>query len=440
MTEITSFPLSELTRRIGSGDLSADEVVEAHASRARSINGALDAFTELTGEPVAVAGPLGGIPIGVKDAFVDDGRIPTMGSLVRPTWLSGTAGIVARVRAAGATVLGYTNLHEWAIGTTSTVTATGPIRNPWDLELIAGGSSGGSAAAVAAGCVPVAIGTDAGGSIRVPAACCGVVGFKPSFGVLPLEGEPAASSPLNTVGLIARNVDDIATLFSLLGGRVSFRGSLERVTLGIPHGFFYEEVEERVASVVEEGARLVGRSFGSASAVTMAGVEKAGEVVSRSFLPVVASTIQSHLGSLPEGFEPATAKALRLGLGFGRREAPDTAPVTSAWERAFETCDVVAVPTLPGLPPPIADPKVRLPGGPASADRSQIALNAPMNVAGLPAVSLPCGLCEGLAVGMTLVARRGDDDLVLAAAAELERLTDRAFADRVSEISVGTGD
>lgn len=428
----TSTPLSELRRSIASGQVSPAEVVAAHRDRAHSQASRWDAFTELTTEGPASHGPLRGVPVAVKDAFVDGGRIPTMGSRVHPTWLSGTAEVIRRLRAEGATILGYTNLHEWAIGTTSVITATGPIRNPWDLRRIAGGSSGGSAVAVAAGLAPVAIGTDAGGSTRIPAACCGIVGFKPTFAAIPLDGEPAAGSPLNSVGVFARNVADVSKLFSLLSGKDVVAGSVGFLGLGIPHGFFYDEVEPEVASVVDRAATLLGSSFARVRGVSMPGVESAGAIVSRRFLPFVAGCVADRLAADPRSFEPPTRRALELGLALENEPDADPRPVLAAWDAAFDACDVVAVPTLPGCPPLIDEPKVDLPGGSRSADLAQIALNAPMNVAGLPALSLPCGEVKGLATGITLVGRKGADALVLAAGDEMERLLDGAFRDRVA--------
>ena len=436
---MTPVALSELLRLLDAGDVSPEEVLRAHRERAAAKGPRLNAFTELTDEAARRDGPLRGIPVAIKDAFVDRGRIPTMGSRVRPTWLSGTAEVIGLVRAAGGTILGYANLHEWAIGTTSAVTATGPVRNPWDTRLIAGGSSGGSAAAVAAGLVPVAIGTDAAGSTRIPAACCGIVGFKPTFGAISLEGEPAADSSLNSVGVMARNVADAALLFSVLSGTDVSPVETGSLVLGIPEGFFFDEVESRVADVVAGAAGSLGGSFANTVSVRMPDVEGAAAVVSRSFLRFVAANLKDPLSSDPESFEPSTRRALELGLALENEPEADPHAVLRAWDDAFGLCDVVAVPTLPGLPAPIDDPKIDLPGGRRSADLAQIALNAPMNVAGLPALSVPCGEVDGLATGMTLVGRKGADEAVLAAGAALENRLDGALRDRVAP-SGGTDD
>jgi Asp-tRNA(Asn)/Glu-tRNA(Gln) amidotransferase A subunit family amidase len=429
MTEITSLSLAELCRRVSSGELAADEVVRAHAERAAAHGPALNAFTELTGEGARDSGPLKGIPVGVKDAFVDGDRVPTMGSRVQPTWMSGTADVLRRLRAMGATVLGYTNLHEWAIATTSTVTASGPVKNPWDVHRMAGGSSGGSAAAVAAGLVPVAIGTDAGGSIRVPAACCGVVGFKATFGELPLDGESAAASSVNSMGLLARSVTDVELLFALLTGRTI--SEVEPVRLGVASSFFFDDVQDGVRAAVDAAVSSL-RGTMDVVAVPMDGVEVAGDVVAREHLSLVAELLEDDIQNRSGEFDPSTLRSLRFGLERRTQPPADAKLVHAAWARAFDACDVVVTPTLPALPPPLDQAKVDVPSGSKPMDRLQIALNAPMNVAGIPALSLPCGELEGLPVGVTLSAQRGAEDVLFSVGRALEERLGGAYSGRVA--------
>lgn len=431
MTSITSLSLSELCRRIRSGDLSASEVVRAHHERAVTTGPGLNAFTELTGDGAGDSGPLRGIPIGVKDAFVDGGRVPTMGSRVSAAWLTGTAEVLERLRAAGATVLGYTNLHEWGIGTTSTVSATGPVRNPWDPERIAGGSSGGSAAAVAAGMVPASIGTDAAGSVRIPAACCGVVGLKPTFGTISLHGEAAAESELNTTGVIARTVEDVKLLFGLLAARAVADVGIAGLRLGVPSNFFFDDVQDEIRVTVERAVASLSGEI-EIVAIPMEGVERAREVVSRTYPAFVAGLLEDELNDQPGDFQPATLKALRLGLERRAEPPVDGAPVRAAWTRAFAACDIVATPTLPAVTPRIDQGKIDLPSGPRSADLMQIAHNAPMNVAGVPALALPCGEVDGMPVSVTLSARHGAEDVLLSVGGALEERLAGAYSGRVA--------
>lgn len=390
----------------------------------------LNAFTEITTEPSRPTGPLAGVPVAVKDVFVDRDRAPTMGSLVHPRGMSGTAAVLRLLRDAGATVLGYTNLHEWGLGTTSVITATGPIRNPWDTDRIAGGSSGGSAAAVAAGIVPVAIGTDAGGSVRIPAACCGIVGFKPSFGVISLEGDVAATSPVNHAGVLARNVADAGYVFEILAGRGLKRGSTDDLVVGVPDNFFYD-VQDEVAQAVGEAVSLLGRAVKQVRSISIPNLEDSADAVSRALLPQTAALLATDLEERPGDFAPRTLKALQRGASTESNEI-DLRSFRGAWDVAFESCDVVAVPTLPAVPPAITEHKIELPSGPAVTDLAQLALNAPMNTGGVPALTVPCGEIDGLPVSLTLVANRGADAVVLEAGRVLERCLDGAYRDRVA--------
>lgn len=430
MTDIASFSLARLRRSIAESRIDPTDVVVEQRALASSVGAALNAFTELIDDPVRRDGPLAGVPIAVKDVFVDAGRPPTMGSLVHARAMTGTAEVLERLRAAGATIVGYTNLHEWAIGTTSVVTATGPIRNPWDRERIAGGSSGGSAAAVAAGIVPAAIGTDAGGSTRIPAACCGIVGLKPSFGAISLRGEAGASSPVNAAGILTRSVDDARFLFELLAERTT--AEIEaRLRLGVPRDPLFENVRVEVRTVMEGIVTTLGKVM-QIVPVTMPGVERAGALVSRSYLADMAEVVGTDLEQRPRDFHPSTLKALRRGLSSRHDPEFDPGPVRAAWAAAFERCDVVLTPTLPAVAPRIKERKLELPSGAQSTDRSQIALNAPMNVAGLPSMSVPCAEVNGLPVSVTLTAPAGAEDVVLGAGQALEARLDRAFADRVT--------
>jgi aspartyl-tRNA(Asn)/glutamyl-tRNA(Gln) amidotransferase subunit A len=238
--------LLDLCAAISSGDADAVEAVESSLDRidaAGSLNAIVEARPQARDEARGARGPLAGVPVAIKDMFVDGGRAPTVGSRIGGHWLSGTAEVIDRLRRAGAVVVAYSNLHEWGVGTTSAITATGPIRNPWDSERVAGGSSGGSAAALAAGLVPAAIGTDAGGSIRIPASCCGVVGLKPTWGVVPMagwvEGEDA---PIDHIGPMARSVADVRALFEVLVDRRVERVDPKQITVGVARRHFFDDL------------------------------------------------------------------------------------------------------------------------------------------------------------------------------------------------------
>ena len=407
--------------------------VAAHRHKAEELGPALRAFVELTDDPVHDEGPLAGIPIAVKDVFVDQDRSPTMGSRVHAPPMTGTAALLSRLRSLGASVIGYTNLHEWAIGTTSDLSALGPIRNPWDLDRVAGGSSGGSAVAVAAGLVPVAIGTDAGGSVRIPAASCGVVGLKPTFGALPLDGEVGQPNPVDHAGVFARSVGDVASFFSLLAGVTVPEVDLKSLRLGIPSSFFFENARAEVREVAEDVAGRLAHLMERHRMVDVTGLQSSAATVAVAQLGGMAAVLGDTLDERPSDFGALTLKALLRGRAIS---GPiDLDPYREVWQKVFEECDVVIVPTLPALPHHIGRPKVDLPSGSVVADLAQFALNAPMNTGGVPALAVPCGELDGMPVSVTLVAAPGNEAILFAAGAAVEEMSEGAYRNRVAPVN-----
>lgn len=385
---------------------------------------ALNALVAAAPPAGAGRGPLAGVVAVAKDCFYDRGRTPTMGSRLAPPPREGTAVALERLRAAGAVVAAYANLHEWAAGMTSAVSALGPIANPYDPARVAGGSSGGSAAAVAAGAADLALGTDAGGSIRCPAACCGVVGFKPTFGAVPAAGAVGEDSELACIGPLARDVAGASAAFEVLSGTAPAAPDPAGLTAGVARGFFGADLAPEVAAAFERAARLLAGLCRSAVDVEIEGAELAGPAVSVLHLSHTAAVAGRALDERAEELHPKTAAVLARGRSYGpddlalaRRTA---ATVSAGFARALARADVLLTPTLPAPAAPIATRLVELPSGPASAERAYLAFNAPMNLAGLPALSLPAGRARGLPVGVTVTGRAGEDGLVLAVAAVLE--------------------
>lgn len=314
MDEPLSLGIGALRRALKQGELKPSEVAEAALARIAEL-AHLNAFVEpreSAPAEAAAAGPLAGVPLAVKDMFADRDRVPTCGSRAHGTWVSGTATVVARLRAAGAVVVGYTNLHEWGVGMTSAATATGPILNPWDQALVPGGSSGGSAAALAAGIVPAAIGTDAGGSIRCPSACCGTAGIKPSRGRIPTEGFVGHGGPIDGVGPMARSVEDVATLFGVMADEALELPDASGLRLGIPRTFFFDDVDPGVAAAVEAGIEVLRGLVAEVREVDLPSAPMASFAVPGLLLPLFAE----RLGDTDESaFQPPTARLLELGRG-----------------------------------------------------------------------------------------------------------------------------
>ncbi|MEA2516852.1 MAG: aspartyl-tRNA(Asn)/glutamyl-tRNA(Gln) amidotransferase subunit [Actinomycetota bacterium] len=405
------------------------------AGRGRTLN----AFVEVLDPPEDLdpAGPLGATTVAVKDCFYDAGRIPTMGSRVHPPAWDGMAEVLLRLRAAGLDLVGYTNLHEWAIGGTSTVTATGPIRNPWDTSLVAGGSSGGSAAALAAGLVTAAVGTDTGGSIRIPSACCGVVGLKPTQGRVPTRGYVGDGGPTDQVGPMARSLSMTRRLFEVLIGEAVAEVKVGGLRIGIGRGHPFDNIHSDVGAAYESAVATV-TGLASTVDVEVPGWDEQWWANSVLFISHTGRQVAAEIDSRPEEFHPDALRVLEWGLSRPdalleqMREVKVAA--TRQWSSMFDDIDVLVTPTLPSLPPPIEDLQIRLPEDVSSADAAFGRLCGPMNLTGVPCLSLPCAQVGPLTVSMSLTARAGRDDVVLALGRAFEDATDRAWVDRVAEL------
>ena len=387
-------------------------------------------------------GALRGVSVGVKDCFFHRGRHPTMGSRVLPAAREQGATAIERIEDAGGRIAGYTNLHEWAVAGTSAVPATGPIRNPWDPELIAGGSSGGSAAAVAAGMVDVAVGTDAGGSIRIPAACCGVVGLKPSYGLVPTEGYVCAGGPTDHIGALARSVTDAAGLVSVMTAR-DLRAEARKVDpaalcVGVVAEGAAHDVVDEVGSAFEHACMALDGIARSVVRVDAGDLNRAARVNGRLFLAWTARLLGTKLETEAGSFDPSTLELLERGRRFTVAEVDRATSEQEEWRRRwaelFRTIDVLVSPTLPVLPPPIVATKVVLPSGPRDVNSTLGSLNGAMDLTGYPCLSLPCADAGGLTVNLSITAAPGRDSVAIALGSAFEDATERRWVGRIATL------
>ena len=434
--------IGALRREVERGNADPADAARASLARIDELR-RLNAFVEVREEAVAEAatagGPLAGVPLAVKDMFVDRDRIPTCGSRAHGTWLSGTATVVRRLCDAGAVVVGYTNLHEWGVGMTSAITATGPVLNPWDEAVVTGGSSGGSAAALAAGLAPAAIGTDAGGSIRCPSACCGVTGLKPSAGRIPTGGFVGDGGPIDGVGPMARSVEDVALLFGIMAGVDVELGDASSLRLGVARPFFFDDLDPGVGAAVEAAVETLGGLVAEVSEVEVPSAALASFGVPGLLLPLFHERLAEVVADRPDAFQPATLSLFELGRDMteGDREQALALQRTVAaeWERVFEDVDVVVTPTLPGPPARQDTLMLELPSGLNSPELAYLRTNAPMNLGGVAGLSLPCGpIGGGLTTNVTLAAGRGRDELALTLGRAFELATDELYANRVAPV------
>ncbi len=450
---LTGLTLCEVADLLRGGRVSPVELTEACLLRIERLNPTLNAFIRVTAdsarEQARLAerelragdwrGPLHGIPVALKD-LVDVAGVPTTAAsaLFADNVPRHDAAIVARLREAGAVLLGKLNLHEFAYGGSGVISCFGPVRNPWAPDRITGGSSSGSAAAVAAGLCYAAIGTDTAGSIRLPAACCGIVGFKPTFGAVSTRGVVPLSWSYDHVGPMARTVRDAAVLFNAIVGfdpedansrlvpAINLDADLGRDThalrLGIPRAFFFADLEPDVAASVRAAIEVCRRLADSVREIE---------------LPVDADrTVQAceswayhadFVARSPELYQEQTLRRLRTGENIAaadyirrRRE------LEHLRRHALESflraeVDLMVTPTSPLAAPLLAE----VDSAPDELRRRELIMlrnTRPWNVLGSPAVSVLCGFtAAGLPVGLQIAGPPGHDAIVLRLAHAYER-------------------
>jgi len=374
-------------------------------------------------------GPLHGMPISIKDLIDIAGQPTTAASRVRAGHVATTdAPVVQRLREAGAVLIGKTNLHEFAIGTTSDESAFGAIHNPHDITRSAGGSSGGSAAAVACGMGEASIGSDTGGSIRIPAAACGVVGLKPSLGEVPTDGAVPLSFTFDHIGPLTRSVDDAAALWAVLAGQRPKSINVptpESVTLGVVGGYFDELLDDEVRASFTDAIERLRRCGLTTEARAIANTE----LITSAYVSIsLAEAAHWHASNLETGsadYQPGVRARLAIGekvlavdylAAFEARER-----LRQAVDVALEGCDALVLPTLAIVAPTLGMQDVIMSGGQQVPVRSaMLRLTQLFNVTGHPAISLPVPT-QGLPVGLQLVGRRDQTAALLATARACEQ-------------------
>ncbi len=380
-------------------------------------------------------GPLHGMPISLKDLIDVAGQPTTAGSKVRAAHVaSHDAPIVTRLRDAGAVIIGKTNLHEFALGPTSDESAFGPVRNPYDEARVAGGSSGGSAVAVALGMSIASIGSDTGGSIRIPAAACGVVGLKPSLGEVPTQGVVPLSGTLDHVGPLTRTVADAANVWAILAGRPipqlepRERSTLRFASLG---GYFTSLLSDEVRAAYD---RALERLCGAGVSITPTDIEETSSIVptyADISLPEAAHWHGPTLATQAQDYQPIVRSRLQHG-----REIPAVNYLAALEKReryralvdqALAEYDALILPTLPIVAPPVGAADVIFPGSsePFPVRPALLRLTQLFNITGHPAISLPI-VSTGLPVGVQLVGRRGQTKALLDVSASVEHLLGQA--------------
>ena len=475
--------LAELRAQLDAGARTAVALTERALARGAALEGRLHALlfprAERALEDAAAAdarrargerrSALDGIPLAIKDCIVQANEPATAGSRILHGYVSPfDATAVARLRAAGAVIVARTNMDEFAMGSSTAHSCYGPARNPWDAERSPGGSSGGSAAAVAAGIVPLALGSDTGGSVRQPAALCGVTGMKPTYGRVSRYGLIAYASSLDQIGVFARSAAECAEVFDLIAGHdpadstslpepspraaAALTGEVAGLRVGIPrdvlalpgaHAAVVERVLEAAETLARAGAKLVDvelphTRYGIAAYYLIATAEASSNLARFDGVryglraPSAGGVTEMIEATRSEGFGAEVKRRILLGTyvlsagyydAYYKKAQRVRTLLRRDFERAFAACDVIAMPTSPEVAFRF-DAKA----DPLSEYLADV-FTVSANLAGLPAISLPCGTAqpEGggpeLPVGLQLLAPQREDATLLRAADAYQRLT-----------------
>ncbi|MDP3103083.1 MAG: Asp-tRNA(Asn)/Glu-tRNA(Gln) amidotransferase subunit GatA [Candidatus Methanoperedens sp.] len=460
--------INELKERIHAG--SSEEVVAEYLDRIGRSK--LNAFISIAGESALsrakeidandIEGPLAGIPVAIKDNISTKGIQTTCASNILKGYVPPyNAHVIERLKDAGAVIIGKTNMDEFAMGTSTESSFYGATKNPWDMERVPGGSSGGSAAAVAGGEVPLALGSDTGGSVRCPASFCGVVGLKPTYGVISRYGLIAYANSLEQIGPFATSVRDVTTLFDVVAGydprdstsvdkEVNYSSSLENnvkgLRIGVPEEYFGEGTDEKVDKAVRDSINALEELGAKTTTVKMPHTKYA----LAAYYIIAMSEASSNLarfdgmryGLRTEDSDWHTTFSQVRAAGFGdevkRRILLGTYALSAGYhdkyylkalkvrtlikqdfERAFKDVDVLITPTMP-YPAFKLGEKIDDPISLYLADVDTV----PINLAGVPSISVPCGFSGGLPIGMQIIGKHFDESTILRAAYTFEENTD----------------
>ena len=448
--EPLNWTLSEASRALDKGAISAEELTKLCLARIHKLDPILNAFITLTEESALeqarerdrsrrsgpVAGPLHGIPIALKDNIDTAGvRTTAAARVFKDRVPSEDAEVTARLKSAGAVCLGKLNLDEMAFAGTGTTGCFGPAHNPWNTDRITGGSSAGSAAAVSAGLCFGSVGSDDGGSVRIPGAYCGVVGFKTSYGRVSTRGVVPSAYSMDTIGPIARSVEDAAAILQAIAGfdpkdaitpaepvpdyLRALGAPIADLRIGVPHAYFFEDLEPDVASAVDEAIRHLQRSVRAVRAVTLPRLHAAEN---GSYDVELYHFQKPYFDRSPELYHPWSQRYLN------ELKKVQAVPYVETLKRirecrrdirrVFDEVDILALPTMRETAPLISETVNETHRRPPSNTSA-------FNHFGTPAITVPCGFSrDGLPIGLQLVAAPFRESAVLSIAHAYQQSTD----------------
>ncbi len=445
--ELKNLTLTQAAQLIRRKKISPVELTEAVLGRMDRLNERMRAFITITADSAMDAaraaerrikagrdlGPLHGVPMSVKDLYDTRGIRTTAGSQVFAERVpTEDAAAVRKLKLAGAVLIGKTNMHEFAFGVTTVNPHYGAARNPWDLNRVSGGSSGGSASAVALSMGFGSLGSDTGGSIRIPAALCGIVGLKPTYGMVSLEGVLPLSASLDHAGPMAQTVEDAALLLGVIArGKVpnytkALTGKIKGIKVGVPGSYFFDRVSPEVESAVRAGLKRLEKLGVRLVEVDMPTARLQGQI----FRDIVASEAyfwhERYLKTQGENYGADVRERLEFGsrvlyVDYARAQRA-RGVIKMECDAIFDAVDVMITPTVPIAAPGIGESTAQWGEVTEQLGSTLTRFTRPFNLAGLPAISIPCGFTAGgLPIGMQIAGRAMGESTVLRVAHAYEQ-------------------
>jgi Asp-tRNA(Asn)/Glu-tRNA(Gln) amidotransferase A subunit family amidase len=437
-------PLREQAGAVAAGDADPAELLDAALERIEernpAVNAIVDTFPEESRRMLAEAprGPLYGVPVAIKDEWPLPWRAESLGAAqpVGPPPKAGESGPYRALRDTGAVIVGVANMHEYGAGSTGHISAFGPARNPWDTERCPGGSSSGPGAAVAARMVGGAVGADGVGSIRYPAAYCGLTGLKPTFGRSTMQGHHVQQTTTIVSGPLCRDAADCRLLGGVLYGEVLASGDPQGLRIGLVPGDLWDDCDPEVTDACRHAVEALREA--TAGAVKEVDFDGREHVLISSILvgqtEELADMTPARVASLGEDVSLVARALLRYRMLIPAVAISKALRVRTVVRRSlaelFEHVDVLAWPTVAAPAPPLDNPTVEVPSGHYPADYVNPRQAGIANLTGVPAISAPVGrTSEGLPIGLQLLAPWGSDELLLDAAEALEGANGREWVD-----------
>ena len=458
-SDLSYLTIAELAPLLQERKLSPVELTQACLDRVHALDGRLHTFITLMEESALeearaaetaitsgdYKGPMHGIPIGLKDLYQTRGVATTAGSPILKDFVPDEdAASVALLKKAGGIVLGKLNLYPFAYGATGVNVHHGTPGNPWDTERLPGGSSSGSGVALMAGMIPAATGSDTGGSIRIPASLCGVVGIKPTYGRISRRGILPLSWSLDHAGPMARSVEDCAILLQAMAGhdpgddssstrpvpdyRAALGQGVRGLRIGVPRGQFFEGLQDGVRTAVEKALVVLEELGFSVQEIEVPGLDEFGPVSVGILGPEATAYHMRWLRERPGDYPPEVLNRLQASMTIPAVDyvmaQQARTRLTERFEHIMEQVDVLVTPTEPITAPRIGERTVVIEGEERPTQGLLTLLTRPFNITGMPAISVPCGFDErGLPVGLQIAGRPFDEATVLRAAHAYEMAT-----------------